>query len=154
MIREQSFRGESDQTIDTKGRIILPAKFREVLRQRYESTLIVTKYPDNCLIAYPVEEWEKIEAEIRNLPTGKKEVRSLKRFFISAATDCNVDRQGRILVPPSLKQFAKLEKEIVIAGCVDHFEIWNKDLYYENTQPDQDFSETEETKDIMDKLGI
>ncbi len=148
------FRGQSDQTIDAKGRIILPARFREILQKKYDNTLIVTKYPDNCLVAYPVEVWEEYEAELNKLPTGKKEVRAFKRFFISAATECTVDKQGRILIPPALKSFGNFEKDIVIAGSIDHFEIWNKELFYENIQPELNFAETDDTRAILDKLGL
>ncbi|MCP4714699.1 MAG: division/cell wall cluster transcriptional repressor MraZ [Deltaproteobacteria bacterium] len=148
------FRGQHNQTIDPKGRIILPVKFREVLVRQYDARLIITKYPDNCLIAYPVVEWEKKEAEILTLPTGKKEVRAWKRFFISSASECPVDKQGRVLIPAPLKEFARLEKEIVIAGSIDHFEIWNKTMFAENTEPDEHFADSDAASDILDKLGF
>lgn len=150
------FRGQTDQIIDAKGRIILPVRFRDILNKKYDNTLILTKYIDNCLIAYPVEEWEEKEAEIRKLPTGKKEVRAFKRFFISAATECTVDKQGRILIPPSLKSYAQLERDIVLAGSIDHFEIWNREMFYKNItpEPNKDFIESEETQEILDKLGL
>lgn len=148
------FRGQSDQSIDAKGRITLPVKFRDILEQKFDNLLIVTKYPDNCLVAYPVEVWEEYERALNKLPTGKRDVRALKRFFIAAATECPVDRQGRILIPPSLKQFAKLEKDIVVAGSIDHFEIWQQELYYENIQPGVDFADSEDTREILDRLGL
>ena len=118
------FRGRSDQTIDAKGRIILPVKFREILVGKYDSSLILTNF-DTCLIAYPTEEWVEFEEKIRKLPSGDRKVRTFKRFIISGATECNIDRQGRILIPPSLKTYAQLERDIVVAGqsrkCAEFF---------------------------------
>ena len=78
----------------------------------------------------------------------------LKRFYMASASECTMDRQGRIVVPPSLKQFARLEKNIVIAGDNDHFEIWDRDLFYELTAPDQEVFESEDMQDIHDRLGL
>ena len=81
------FRGRFDQTIDAKGRIILPVKFREILSRQYDNTLVLTNF-DNCLISYPTEEWIKVEEKFRKLPSGNKQIRAFKRFFISGATEC------------------------------------------------------------------
>ncbi|MFC1592027.1 division/cell wall cluster transcriptional repressor MraZ [Thermodesulfobacteriota bacterium] len=147
------FRGRSDQSIDAKGRIMLPVKFRDLLLKKYDNTLVLTNF-DNCLIAYPTEEWIEVEDKVRKLPSGNKQVRAFKRFFISGATECSVDKQGRVLVPPSLKSYAQLEKDIVIAGQINHFEIWNRERFYENIQHGQDFEETEEISDFINDLEL
>jgi MraZ protein len=148
------FRGQHDQSIDPKGRIILPAKFREVLVSQYDHNLVITKNLDGCLVAYPVAEWVLKEELLKQLPTGRKEVRMLKRFYMAPASECAMDRQGRIVIPPSLKQFAHLEKSIVIAGDIDHFEIWDRDLFYTHMTPDQEIFESEAMQGIRDGLGL
>lgn len=148
------FRGQHDQSIDPKGRIILPAKFREVLVSQYDHNLVITKNLDMCLVAYPVAEWVLKEDLLKQLPTGRKEVRMLKRFYMASASECIMDRQGRIVIPPSLKQFARLEKSIVIAGDIDHFEIWDRDLFYKHTTPDQETFESEAMQGVRDGLGL
>ncbi len=149
---EAAFRGEYCQSIDPKGRIILPAKFRDVLSQRYDQNLIITKHQDLCLMAFPVAEWIVKENELKQLPTGRREVRMLKRFYMSSASECAMDRQGRIVIPPSLKQFARLEKNIVITGSIDHFEIWDRDLFDKNTSPE--LHDSEELQVMLDRLNF
>jgi len=148
------FRGQHDQSIDPKGRIILPAKFREVLSAQYDQNLIITKHLDKCLMAYPAVEWIAKENELKRLPTGRREVRMLKRFFMASASECTMDRQGRIVIPPTLKQFACLEKHIVIAGSIDHFEIWDRDQFYDFTGLDDTIQENEEMQAILDPLNF
>ena len=148
------FLGQYDQSMDPKGRIILPAKFREVLVSQYDHNLVITKHRDMCLVAYPFEEWVSKANVLKQLPTGRKEVRMLKRFYMAPASECSMDRQGRIVIPPSLKQFARLEKSIVIAGAIDHFEIWDRDLFYTHMTPDQEIFESEAMQGIRDGLGL
>jgi MraZ protein len=143
------FRGRTDQTIDIKGRITLPVKYREILQKKYDNTLVVSNF-DHFLIAYPTEEWIKMEEKIKQLPSGDSQARAFKRFIISGATECSVDKQGRILIPPSLKTYAQLDREIVAAGQIDHFEIWNRDRFYENIE----FEAGEELMESIDELGL
>ncbi len=119
------FRGRFENTIDVKGRISVPSKFREVLSTNYDERLILTNF-DHCLWAYPVKEWQKIEEKVSALPQFKPEVRALQRAFISAATECPLDKQGRILIPPSLREYAAIEREVVFVGMVQRVEIWAK----------------------------
>jgi MraZ protein len=151
---EAAFRGEYYQSIDPKGRIILPAKFREVLSQRYDQNLIITKHLDKCLMAFPVAEWIVKESELKRLPTGRRDVRMLKRFYMASASECSLDRQGRIVIPPSLKQFANLEKNVVIAGAIDHFEIWERELFCEFTGLDESIQDNEEMQAILNPLNF
>lgn len=137
------FKGKFKHTLDEKGRFSLPAKFREVLRVKYGSeNLVVTNYPD-CLVAYPVEEWRKIEEKLMSLPWHIPEVRRYIRYFLGSAEECQPDKQGRILLSQLLREEIKLEKEVVFLGVGTHFEIWNpKDLE----------SEFKETKENFDKI--
>jgi MraZ protein len=150
-MNRQAFRGQHDQSMDPKGRISLPVKFREVLQARCDAGLVIAKHLDGCLMAYPVDEWVIKENELKQMPTGSNEMRKLKRFFITSAAECSMDRQGRILIPPTLKQHARLEKSIVLAGSIDHFEIWDRDAYYEQQGT---LDDSEELRAIYDRLGF
>jgi|SRR5262245_3435075 len=119
------FRGRFENTIDSKGRISVPSKFREVLSSHYDERLIVTNF-DACLWAYPYREWQAIEEKVSALPQFKAEVRALQRVFISAASECPMDKQGRILIPPPLREYAGIEREVIFVGMVKRIEIWAK----------------------------
>lgn len=119
------FIGEYYHTIDEKGRIIIPARFREGLGERF----IVTKGLDNCLFVYPRQNWEEIEQKLRTWPLTRADARAFMRFFFSGATECELDRQGRILLPVNLREYARLEKEVVIAGVSTRVEIWSRELW-------------------------
>ena len=105
-------------------------------------------------MAFPVEEWLQKENELKQLPTGRREVRMLKRFYMASASECTMDRQGRIVIPPSLKEFARFEKNIVVTGAIDHFEIWDLDRFNALTDPGQEMHESEEIQAIEDRLGF
>ena len=114
--------GEYKHTLDPKKRLSLPSKWRKELG----STLVVTRGLDNCLFVYPLLEWEKITAKIGELPLGQADTRSFNRFFLSGATEVEVDSVGRILVPDYLKEFGKLESSVVLAGIHNRIEIWDE----------------------------
>jgi MraZ protein len=139
--------GEYSHTIDAKGRIIVPSKFRTELGDRF----IVTKGFDGCLYGYSLEEWKGIEEKIKTLPliTGK-DARDFTRFFFSSAIECEVDGQGRILISQNLREHAELEKEIVIIGVSTRIEIWSKAKWetYNNGQ------DSDEIAEKMSLLGI
>jgi MraZ protein len=127
------FRGRFEHTIDSKGRISIPAKFRELLAEKYEERVMITNF-DRCLVAYPFEEWKSIEEKISSLSMVKKEAKAFQRFFVSAAMECPIDKLGRILIPPTLRSYAQLEKDVVFAGMIKKFEIWGKDRFLEEIQ--------------------
>lgn len=122
------FRGIYEHTIDPKGRLSIPSKFREILASNYDERVIVTNF-DNCLWAYPVREWKVVEDKVAALPQFKPEVKALQRFFISAASECSLDPNGRIIVPPPLRRYASLENDVVIVGTTNRFEIWAKEKW-------------------------
>lgn len=125
--------GEYKHTVDTKGRLIVPSKFREHLNGQF----VLTRGLDHCLFGYPLEEWEILEEKLRALPLTKKDARAFTRFFFSGATEVEIDKQGRINIPSSLRQYAKVEKECVIIGVSNRLEIWAKDLwddYYDDSE--------------------
>ncbi|WP_066634749.1 division/cell wall cluster transcriptional repressor MraZ [Desulfolucanica intricata] len=116
------FMGEHQHTIDSKGRMIIPARFREGLGERF----VMTKGLDSCLFVYPMEEWTELEQKMRSLPFTRKDARAFVRFFFSGACECELDKQGRILIPNNLREYAKLEKEVVVIGVSSRVEIWSK----------------------------
>ncbi len=118
------FRGRYEHSIDQKGRISIPSRFREILAAQYDERLIVTNF-DQCLWAYPFPEWKKVEDKVAALPQLKAEVKALQRFFISAASEAPLDKQGRILIPPTLREYADLGKDCVMVGMTQRIEIWS-----------------------------
>ncbi|MDK2823466.1 MAG: transcriptional regulator MraZ [Clostridia bacterium] len=119
------FMGEYQHTIDDKGRLIMPAKFREGLGEKF----VVTKGLDGCLFVYPLEEWKVLETKLRNLPFTKADARAFARFFFSGATECELDKQGRILLPTNLRDHAQLQKDVFIIGVSSRLEIWSKEVW-------------------------
>ena len=124
--KKVSFRGSSYHNIDAKGRVIIPARFKEPIKNGDRSGVMVTKL-DGGLVAYPFDEWEKVEQKILYQATKDDDLRLFRRFFVGNASDCYCDRQDRILIPPPLREYAGLVKEIVLVGVVDHFEIWSRE---------------------------
>ncbi|HHW38289.1 MAG TPA: division/cell wall cluster transcriptional repressor MraZ [Bacillales bacterium] len=116
------FMGEYHHTIDQKGRMIIPAKFRELLGEGF----VLTRGLDQCLFGYSYDEWQTLENKLKTLPFTKKDARAFTRFFFSGATECEVDKQGRVNIAPPLRDYAKLDKDCVIVGVSNRFEIWSK----------------------------
>ncbi|MDQ0860238.1 division/cell wall cluster transcriptional repressor MraZ [Metabacillus dongyingensis] len=119
------FMGEYHHTIDAKGRMIVPAKFREELGE----TFVITRGLDQCLFGYPMSEWKLIEDKLKALPLTKKDARAFTRFFFSGAVECELDKQGRINLAAPLLQYAKLEKECVVIGVSNRIELWDKAIW-------------------------
>ena len=116
--------GEYEHSLDAKGRMIMPAKLRQDMGEKF----IVTKGLDGCLFAFSQKEWENFEAKLKTLPLSDKNARNFVRFFLSGATECEIDKQGRFLIPLNLRTAANLEKEAVIIGVGTRLEIWDKKI--------------------------
>jgi MraZ protein len=142
------FMGEYSHTIDAKGRIIVPVKFRESLGDNF----VVTKGLDNCLFVYIKEDWQKFEEKLRTLPLTNKDARKFTRFFLAGAAEMEVDKQGRILIPSVLREFAALEKDVVFVGVGSRIEIWNRAGWDESISGYDD--DMDEVAENMDSLGF
>lgn len=139
------FMGEHNHTVDAKGRIIVPAKFREELGEEF----VVTLGLDGCLFVYPNNEWISFVNELKGLP-GSKEARQLQRYFMAGAATCEVDKQGRILIPQKLRDHAGLDKELVFVGVLNKIEIWSKERWESNNTYDN----MDEIAEHMSEFGL
>ncbi|MEN1759534.1 division/cell wall cluster transcriptional repressor MraZ [Anoxynatronum sibiricum] len=142
------FIGEYSHTIDTKGRLSMPARFREILGESF----IATKGLDQSLFVYPMEEWRILEDKLKQLPLTNQNARAFVRFFFSGATECELDPQGRIRIPANLREHAELEKEIVIIGAGTRVEIWSQ--YIWSKYIDDENLSYDEIAGKMQELGI
>lgn len=124
------FRGRFEHSIDDKGRLSIPSRFREILARRRQRVLILTDV-DSCIAAYPLDEWRQLEERIRKRSTLQKDVRAFLRVFYSGATESPLDGQGRILIPPHLRDRAGLTREVMIIGVLNKIEIWSKTRWEE-----------------------
>ena len=136
--------GEYQHSVDAKGRLIVPSKFRDALGESF----VITRGLDNCLFGYPMEEWRKLEEKLKNLPMTKKDARAFARFFFSGATEVEIDKQGRINIPSTLLQHANLEKDCVVVGVSSKIEIWAKDAW-ENYFNDAELSFNEIAENMI-----
>lgn len=140
------FMGEYNHTIDPKGRVIIPAKFRESLGAQF----VITKGLDGCLYGYPYDTWEEVGRDFRESIKSNKEARKFSRFLFSSACSCDIDKQGRILIPANLREYASLQKDLVLAGNLTHIEIWDKEKW----ESESTFSDMEEVADKLAELGL
>lgn len=140
--------GQYNHNVDDKGRLSVPAKFREELGMSF----IVTKGLDNCLFAYSKEEWAKFEEKLKSLPLTNPNARNFIRFFFAGATECEIDKQGRINLPQSLREYAGLTKEVSVIGVLTRVEIWDKEKWNNYTSPEN--MDVDEIANQMSNLGI
>ncbi|WP_461812273.1 division/cell wall cluster transcriptional repressor MraZ [Faecalimonas sp.] len=136
--------GEFNHSIDAKGRLIIPSKFREELGENF----VITKGLDGCLFLYPDSGWKIFEEKLRTLPLTSKDARIFTRFFLGSAVDGGLDKQGRVLISSALRNFADLEKEVVLVGVLDRVEIWDKAKWEENNTVIEDNMD-----DIASRMG-
>ena len=140
------FMGEYNHTIDAKGRLIIPSKFREALGD----TFVVTKGLDGCLFVYDNTEWTAFEEKLKSLPITNKDARKFTRFFLAGAAEVEVDKQGRILVPNVLREFAELNKDVVLIGVASKIEIWSKERF----EGIASYDDMDEIAEHMEEYGL
>lgn len=123
-----SFSGKYYYTVDPKGRIIIPAPFREIINSNYSTKMYVTNAPfERCLCIYPLEEWNKLQEQVRAKPRSDEAIRFFMRRVIASAVEVEIDKQGRILIPAALREDANINGDVVIAGQVEKIELWDRD---------------------------
>lgn len=125
------FYGEYEHSLDNKGRLIIPSKIREIAKTHYVEKFYMTRGLDKCLFMFGEEEWKSQESKFRNLSFTKKESRSFNRLFFSGTAEIEADKQGRILIPKYLKDYADIKRDIVVIGVSNRIEIWSKELWGE-----------------------
>jgi MraZ protein len=134
------FRGRYEHTIDAKGRTSVPARYRDVLDTAGDRRIVITSALDPCLVAYTLVEWTAFEDRLAKLPQFDRAVQKLKRIYVSGAVECEIDDVGRILVPPTLREYAHLKKEVLWAGNGKYAELWDKEewnRHFETTEDDR-----------------
>ena len=146
------FRGRYEHAIDAKGRTSLPARYRDVLTTLGERRIIVTSALDPCLACYTMPEWTAFEEKLSKLPQFDRAVQKLKRIYVSGAVDVEVDPSGRILVPPTLRDYASLKKDVIWAGAGKYAELWDKKSW--GTQFDTTDDERREISARLAELGL
>lgn len=140
--------GEYEHSLDAKGRLIMPAKIREDIGEKF----IITKGLDVCLFGFSQKEWTNFEEKLKTLPLTNKNARDFVRFFLSGAIECEIDKQGRFLIASNLREYGALEKEAVIIGVGTRIEIWNKDKW--KTYNSEENISADEIAENMTMLGI
>lgn len=142
------FMGQYNHTIDAKGRVIIPAKFRDKLGE----TFVITKGLDECLYGYSQEDWDELAGKIAALPITNPSSRKFTRFFVGSAAECELDKQGRILVPAPLREYADLNKDVVLVGAAGKIEIWSRERYEAGTASYED--NMDDVVASMEELGF
>ena len=140
--------GEYEHSLDVKGRLIMPAKLREDMGEKF----IITKGLDGCLFGFSQNEWTNFEEKLKTLPLTNKNARDFVRFFLSGAMECEIDKQGRFLIASNLREYANMEKDVVIIGVGTRLEIWNREKW-KNYNSDENIS-ADEIAENMTMLGI
>lgn len=148
---ELMYRGVSSINLDSKGRMAIPTRYREPLVRQCEGQMVVTVDRDNCLLLYPLPEWEEIERKLVRLPSFNKQARRLQRLLIGHATEAEMDGSGRILLPPPLREFASLDKSVVLIGQGNKFEIWDEGIW--SGRRDEWMAAEDEDGELPDELG-
>lgn len=146
------FRGLATLNLDSKGRMAIPTRYRESLERHCSGQMVVTVDRDHCLLLYTLPDWEEIERKLVRLPSFNKQARRMQRLLIGHATECEMDGNGRILLPPPLREFAELNKTVVLIGQGNKFEVWAEDAW--NARRAEWLGEgVGEDSDLPDELG-
>jgi MraZ protein len=123
------FRGGSSVKLDAKGRLALPTRYRALITERYAGQLVLTVHTDGCLLLYPQPEWEDLELQLIRTPNQDRRTRNMQRMLVGYATEVEMDGNGRILIAPRLREFARLDKNVALVGVGKKFEIWNEEAW-------------------------
>ena len=147
------FRGSSFHTIDAKGRVIIPARFIDVIKADGAEGLMISRM-DSCLVGFTFSEWRKIETKILAMAEKNDNMRRFRRVFIGGAFECGCDKQDRILIPSTLRAYASLDKDIALVGALERFEIWSRENWDKEVLCLDEDMQNEEFRSEVDELGI
>ena len=145
------FTGWSSHSLDAKGRLAIPARFREILKTGGNKRVVVTSL-DRCLVCYPPDQWTAITDKVSKLSSLDQNVQQFRRYFISGATECTFDGQGRVLIPQALREWAGLHGQVLLVGMQSNFEVWDKDRWYDERERIQD--NFGDLSSVMAELGV
>ena len=144
------FRGANKLTLDAKGRMVMPTRYRERLQERCGGNLVVTVDRDRCLLIYPLPDWEEVERKLMRLPSFDPQARQLQRLMVGNATDLELDAHGRVLLPPKLREFGQLTRDAMLIGQGVRFELWDEARW--NERRDEWLAGGEGTSDLSAEL--
>ena len=150
-----SFISRYEYSLDTKGRLNIPAKFREILLRDYDCNLVVTTALDGYLDCYPRSVWSQLENQFKALPSSRPEVKRFKRFYVSGAVECSLDKHGRILLPPTLRSWAGLDQDcnnVVIVGNMDKMEFWSQERW--SIEESETIESSADISAVLGELGV
>lgn len=147
---EAMFRGANKLTLDIKGRMVMPTRYRERLQERCGGKLVITVDKDQCLLLYPMPDWEEIERKLMRLPSFDPRARRLQRLMVGHATELDIDAHGRVLLPPNLREFASLTRDAVLIGQGMRFELWDEEKW--NQRRDEWLASEESATDLSADL--
>lgn len=150
------FRGISNITVDAKGRLSMPAKYRDAMAQTAAGHIVITvDHTDKCLLVYPMDQWVKVEQTLMSLPNMNRRVRNMQRLIMGHAAELEMDAQGRVLLPAPLREYASLGKKAVLVGQANKFELWDADIW--NAARDswlQEAQDDEEAGEILSQVSM
>jgi MraZ protein len=144
------FRGANKLTLDSKGRMVMPTRYRERIQERCGGKLVITVDKDQCLLIYPMPDWEEIERKVMRLPSSNPRSRRLQRLMVGYATELELDGHGRVLLPPNLREFGALTRDAMLIGQGLHFELWDEVRW--NERRDRWLNTDEAATDLTSEL--
>jgi MraZ protein len=147
---EAMFRGANKLTLDIKGRLVMPTRYRERLQERCGGKLVITVDKDQCLLLYPMPDWEEVERKLMRLPSFEPRARRLQRLMVGHATELDIDAHGRVLLPPHLREFASLTRDAMLIGQGMRFELWDEEKW--NQRRDEWLASEESATDLSADL--
>jgi|TARA_B100001750_G_C15421767_1_gene553339 MraZ protein len=144
------FRGQYIHKISSTGRVSLPSRFRDILKEKYETATIIISLFDKCAVGYPLPEWKELESKISKLPQFKKDIVEFERYLIGSANECEIDTEGRIMVPSLLRKSMKIKGSVVFVGMLSRFEIWSEKEWDANNKTS--FSKFQKSRESINDI--
>ena len=149
------FKGVNQVSVDAKGRLAMPSKYRQLLHKYCRGQMIITADKDRCLLVYPAPEWSKIEEQLLGLPNASRQARFMQRIVLGYATECAMDSHGRFLLPPTLREFARITKQAALIGQGHKFELWDYQVWTKRRDIwIKEESDTEDVHEVLEAIRL